>query len=152
MVIVAGIGLGDESGDRLGTRRRAWAHGHGHSHALVGRLIRTEEPRGISTSARRGCICSATQPVRPPSSWGRSLCASPGGSRSIRFFLILIGVGIVWSASKSSGYALNILLEGYKDSLALGCRAGTGRCGVIDVHDLHIWSLGSEAHAELPRF
>jgi cobalt-zinc-cadmium efflux system protein len=62
---------------------------------------------------------------------------------------ILIGGGIVWSAWGIVTDSLNILLEGLPKGLSL---AGVARelgevPGVIDVHDLHIWSLGSEAHA-----
>lgn len=62
---------------------------------------------------------------------------------------ILIGVGIVWSAWGIIKDALNILLEGLPKGLALAdvLRELGAVEGVIDVHDLHIWSLGSEAHA-----
>ncbi len=62
---------------------------------------------------------------------------------------ILIGLGIVWSAWGIVKDSLNILLEGLPKGLTLGTVSGELCCvpGVIDVHDLHIWSLGSEAHA-----
>ncbi len=62
---------------------------------------------------------------------------------------ILIGLGIVWSAWGIVKDSLNILLEGLPKGLTLGAVSGELCCvpGVIDVHDLHIWSLGSEAHA-----
>ena len=62
---------------------------------------------------------------------------------------ILIGVGILWSAWGIVKDALNILLEGLPKGLALGdVLSEVGQIeGVIDIHDLHIWSLGSEAHA-----
>ena len=62
---------------------------------------------------------------------------------------ILIGFGIVWSAWGIIKDSLNILLEGLPKGLRLSDVTGElGRLdGVIDVHDLHIWSLGSEAHA-----
>jgi cobalt-zinc-cadmium efflux system protein len=62
---------------------------------------------------------------------------------------ILIGAAIVGSAWSIVKESLNILLEGLPKGLRLAeviaelCRLP----GVIDVHDLHIWSLGSEAHA-----
>ena len=62
---------------------------------------------------------------------------------------ILIGVGIVWSAWGIITDSLNILLEGLPKGLKLSDvlqKVGTVE-GVIDVHDLHIWSIGSEAHA-----
>ena len=62
---------------------------------------------------------------------------------------ILIGIGIVWSAWGIIKDSLNILLEGLPKGLALSdvTRELAGIDGVIDVHDLHIWSIGSEAHA-----
>lgn len=62
---------------------------------------------------------------------------------------ILIGIGILWSAWGIVKDALNILLEGLPKGLALAdvLRAVGEIDGVIDVHDLHIWSLGAEAHA-----
>ena len=62
---------------------------------------------------------------------------------------MLIGAAIVGSAWSIIKDSLNILLEGLPKGLRLAeviaelCRLP----GVIDVHDLHIWSLGSEAHA-----
>jgi cobalt-zinc-cadmium efflux system protein len=62
---------------------------------------------------------------------------------------IVIGLGIIWSAWGIIRDSLNILLEGLPKGLALTdvARDLGGIHGVIDVHDLHIWSLGSEAHA-----
>jgi cobalt-zinc-cadmium efflux system protein len=62
---------------------------------------------------------------------------------------IIIGVGIILSAWGIIKDSLNILLEGLPKGLSLSDVAGEmgGIQGVIDVHDLHIWSLGSEAHA-----
>ena len=62
---------------------------------------------------------------------------------------ILIAVMIVISAWGIIRDSLNILLEGLPKGLELeevtvGMREVDG---VIDVHDLHIWSLGSQAHA-----
>jgi len=62
---------------------------------------------------------------------------------------ILIGVLIVWTAWDIIKESLNILLEGLPRGLELQsvsacmCRVE----GVLDVHDLHIWSLGSSTHA-----
>ena len=62
---------------------------------------------------------------------------------------LLIAVGIVWSAWGIIKDSLNILLEGLPKGLKLSdVLSDVGRVeGVIDVHDLHIWSLGAEAHA-----
>ncbi len=62
---------------------------------------------------------------------------------------ILIAALIVWTARDIVRESLNILLEGLPRGLRLGevVKAMKGVDGVLDVHDLHIWSLGSSAHA-----
>jgi cobalt-zinc-cadmium efflux system protein len=62
---------------------------------------------------------------------------------------ILIAAGIVWSAWGIIVDCLNILLEGMPKGVQLTdvTRELGAVEGVIDVHDLHIWSLGSESHA-----
>ena len=62
---------------------------------------------------------------------------------------ILIGVAIVWSGWGIIRDSLNILLEGLPKGLQLKkVSAELSQVeGVIDVHDLHIWSLGSESRA-----
>lgn len=62
---------------------------------------------------------------------------------------ILIAAAIVWTAWDVFRDSINILLEGLPKGLKLSevMRAIRQVAGVIDVHDLHIWSLGSEAHA-----
>jgi cobalt-zinc-cadmium efflux system protein len=62
---------------------------------------------------------------------------------------ILIGVLIVWSAWDIVRESLNILLEGLPRGIRLGDVTASMQAveGVLDVHDLHIWSLGSNAHA-----
>lgn len=62
---------------------------------------------------------------------------------------ILIGVMIIWSGWGIIQDSLNILLEGLPKGIALEEVTGKmlGVDGVIDVHDLHVWSLGSQAHA-----
>jgi cobalt-zinc-cadmium efflux system protein len=62
---------------------------------------------------------------------------------------ILIGVAIVWSGWGIIRDSLNILLEGLPKGLALTTVSSElGRvAGVIDVHDLHIWNLGSDSRA-----
>jgi len=62
---------------------------------------------------------------------------------------ILIGAAVIWTAWDIFRDSLNILLEGLPKGLKLSEVTRQLRMldGVIDVHDLHIWSLGSEAHA-----
>jgi cobalt-zinc-cadmium efflux system protein len=62
---------------------------------------------------------------------------------------ILIGVLIVWTAWDIIRESLNILLEGLPKGIRLDHVAAVMRAtqGVLGVHDLHIWSLGSNAHA-----
>jgi len=62
---------------------------------------------------------------------------------------ILIAVLIVWTAWGIIREALNILLEGLPRGLNLSGVIATIRDveGVLDVHDLHIWSLGSSTRA-----
>jgi len=62
---------------------------------------------------------------------------------------ILIGILIVWSAWDIIRESLNILLEGLPRGIRLQDVASGMRAidGVLDVHDLHIWSLGSSTHA-----
>ncbi len=62
---------------------------------------------------------------------------------------MLIGVLIVWTAWDIIHESLNILLEGLPRGLTLQDVIGSMRAveGVMDVHDLHIWSLGSSTHA-----
>jgi len=62
---------------------------------------------------------------------------------------ILIGVLIVWTAWDIIRESLNILLEGLPRGLHLrDVAAAIGAAeGVLEVHDLHIWSLGSSTRA-----
>jgi cobalt-zinc-cadmium efflux system protein len=62
---------------------------------------------------------------------------------------ILIGVLIIWTAWDIIQESLNILLEGLPRGLHLQSVVSEmcGVEGVVDVHDLHIWSLGSSTHA-----
>lgn len=62
---------------------------------------------------------------------------------------IAIGLLIVWSAWDITRESLNILLEGLPRGIQLSDVASgmRGVDGVLDVHDLHIWSLGSSTHA-----
>jgi cobalt-zinc-cadmium efflux system protein len=62
---------------------------------------------------------------------------------------VLIGVLIIWTAWDIIQESLNVLLEGLPRGLELSHVTDALRKveGVIDVHDVHIWSLGSSAHA-----
>ena len=62
---------------------------------------------------------------------------------------ILIALLIVWTAWDIIRESLNILLEGLPRGIRLAdvTRAMGGVGGVLGVHDLHIWSLGSSTHA-----
>jgi cobalt-zinc-cadmium efflux system protein len=62
---------------------------------------------------------------------------------------ILIALLIVWTARDIVRESLNILLEGLPRGIELRDVTASMRtvAGVLDVHDLHIWSLGSSTHA-----
>ena len=60
-----------------------------------------------------------------------------------------IGVMILWSGFGIVRETLNILLEGTPRGMKLEKIESTIRSvgGVNDVHDLHVWSIGSQTHA-----
>lgn len=62
---------------------------------------------------------------------------------------IVIGILVVWTAWDIIRESLNILLEGLPRGIRLQDVTSGMRLveGVLDVHDLHIWSLGSNTHA-----
>ena len=62
---------------------------------------------------------------------------------------ILLGIFIVYTAWDIIRESLNILLEGLPRGMDLTdvTRAMGSIEGVLDIHDLHIWSLGSSTHA-----
>jgi len=62
---------------------------------------------------------------------------------------VAIGVLILWSGFGIVRETLNILLEGTPRGMKLETVALAIRSveGVNDVHDLHVWSIGSETHA-----
>src|ERR1022692_1456698 len=62
---------------------------------------------------------------------------------------MIIAALILWSSIDIVRETLNILLEGTPRGLSLNqIRAGLEAVeGVMNVHDLHVWSLGSQSHA-----
>jgi cobalt-zinc-cadmium efflux system protein len=62
---------------------------------------------------------------------------------------ILIAAMILWSSISIIRETLNILLEGTPRNMQLTeiRSAMASVAGVLDVHDLHVWSLGSSSHA-----
>ena len=62
---------------------------------------------------------------------------------------ILLALLIVYTAWDIVRESLNILLEGLPAGMKLAEVASAAKAieGVLDVHDLHIWSLGSSTHA-----
>jgi len=62
---------------------------------------------------------------------------------------LLIAALILWTSLDIVRETLNILLEGTPRGVAIGdIRTGMEAVdGVVNVHDLHVWSLGSNSHA-----
>ena len=62
---------------------------------------------------------------------------------------ILIGMLIVWSAWDIIKESLDVLLEGLPRGIRFSDVSAKLKEveGVVDVHDLHIWTLGAHAHA-----
>ena len=60
-----------------------------------------------------------------------------------------ISAMVLWSSAGIVRESLNILLEGAPSSMELETIIAELRAvpGVLDVHDLHIWSIGSDTHA-----
>lgn len=60
-----------------------------------------------------------------------------------------IGVMILWSSIGIIRESLNILLEGIPSGMELEGIEGCVRAipGVNDIHDLHVWSIGSDTHS-----
>lgn len=65
--------------------------------------------------------------------------------------VLSIGIAalVLWSSFDIIRETLNILLEGTPRGLKLADLAQqiSARAGVVAVHDLHVWSIGSEVHA-----
>ncbi len=72
-----------------------------------------------------------------------------GWNRIDPMLSIVIAALVIWTAWDVIKESLNILLEGLPRGLSLNAVGEEirGVEGVIDVHDLHIWSLGSSTHA-----
>jgi cobalt-zinc-cadmium efflux system protein len=62
---------------------------------------------------------------------------------------LVIGGLVLWSSFGIIRESLNILLEGIPRGMKLETIADEmkGIGGVLDVHDLHVWSIGSSSHA-----
>jgi len=80
---------------------------------------------------------------------GAILIHYTGWQRVDPILSIIIGALIVWTARQVIKESLNILLEGLPQGLKLNDVMNSMRSveGVVDVHDLHIWTLGSSDHA-----
>ena len=130
MMIVAAVGLVVNLGIALSI-----GHGHDHGHDLNLRAAWMHMLGDAASSA--GIIAGAVA------------IHYTGWLQIDPVLSILIGVGIVWSAWSIIKDSLNILLEGLPKGLKLSdvLHEVETVAGVINVHDLHIWSLGSEDHA-----
>jgi len=126
MMIVAGIGLAVNLAI-------VWGIGHGHDLNLRAAWLHMLGDAASSAGIIAGAIA-----IR-----------FTGWTEIDPALSILIAFGILWSAWGIIKDSLNILLEGLPKGLRLAdvTRELGQISGVIDVHDLHIWSLGSEAHA-----
>lgn len=80
---------------------------------------------------------------------GAIIMRAEGWTRVDPLLSIAISVLIVWTAWDITRESLNILLEGLPRGLSLSqvSQAVSSVEGVLDVHDLHIWCLGSESRA-----
>ena len=80
---------------------------------------------------------------------GALVIRSTGWQRIDPILSILIALLIVYTAWDIVRESLNILLEGLPRGMQLAdvAKAAKAIDGVLDVHDLHIWSLGSSTHA-----
>jgi cobalt-zinc-cadmium efflux system protein len=140
MMVVAGIGLALNLGIVWGLGgAHGHAHGHGGGHAHIHDVnIRAAWIHMMGDAASSAAIIVGALVIRA-TGW---LAIDP-------LLSMIIGAGIVWSAWAIVKDSLNILLEGLPKGLSLSGVSNELCClpGVIDVHDLHIWSLGSDAHA-----
>jgi cobalt-zinc-cadmium efflux system protein len=80
---------------------------------------------------------------------GGALIAVTGGYWIDPALSFGIGALILWSGMSIVRETLNILLEGMPRGMKLATVAAAINSvpGVLGIHDLHVWSLGSESHA-----
>ncbi len=80
---------------------------------------------------------------------GALVIRATGWFRIDAILSVAISLLVVWTAWDIIRESLNILLEGLPRGLDLAVVSQAIRCveGVLDVHDLHIWSLGSNSSA-----
>lgn len=80
---------------------------------------------------------------------GAFLIRATGWQQIDPILSIAIALLIVYTAWDIVRESLNILLEGLPRGMSLAEVGAAARAidGVLDVHDLHIWSLGSSTHA-----
>ncbi len=80
---------------------------------------------------------------------GALVIRASGWTRIDPLLSMLISLLIVWTAWDITRESLNILLEGLPRGIELKkvTDAVVQIDGVLDIHDLHIWSLGSNSHA-----
>ncbi len=80
---------------------------------------------------------------------GSLVIRATGWNRIDPVLSIAISVLIIWTAWDITRESLNILLEGSPRGIELAKVVESVRSveGVLGVHDLHIWSLGSNSHA-----
>jgi len=128
MMLVAGIGFVVDAGVSLALLRR--------SHGDVN--IRTAFVHTAADAASTAAIVA-----------GGWLIAETGLNQIDALLSFLIGALILWSSLGIIRETLNILLEGLPRGLTLDAVMVAMRQiqGVEEVHDVHIWSLGSSTHA-----
>ena len=80
---------------------------------------------------------------------GALVIRSTGWQQIDPILSIIIALLVIWTAWDIIRESLNILLEGLPRGIRLPDVTSRMRGieGVLDVHDLHIWSLGSSTHA-----
>jgi cobalt-zinc-cadmium efflux system protein len=128
MIVVAGLGLLLNAGILLGLRKA-------HSHDLN---VRAASVHMMGDALGSIAIIIGAVGIRY-TGW---LSIDP-------ILSIVISFLIIWSAVDIIRDSLNILLEGLPKGMQLQNVVNAMRQvpGVQDVHDVHIWSLGSTAHA-----
>jgi len=127
MLVVSGLGLALNGGIMLGLR-----HGRGDLN------IRAAYVHMLGDAVGSVAILAGALAIR-----------LTGWQRIDPILSALIGAMIVWTAWDIIQESLNVLLEGLPRGMSLQSITGALKAvaGVVDVHDLHVWSLGSNAHA-----